>query len=329
MPFQDLLQCSAHKIKLSLDSGAYICGHGCVFPIISEIPRFVSIDNYASSFGLQWNTYKKTQLDSYTGVPVSRQRLQRLVGGNLAILEGKIVLEAGCGAGRFTEVLLSAGSKVFSTDLSTAVEANYDNCKQFDNYFICQANILDLPLKPEQFDVVICIGVLQHTPDPEQTIKVLCSHVKPGGMLIIDHYTYGYQSTLSRKILRFFLRKAPREFSLKICQFLTSLLWPVHVYLRDNKSNLIVRAIRRVFLWVSPVVDHQDGFPDLKPEVVKIWSALDTHDTLTDYYKHLRSAEEIRACLTQNGMTNIVTEYAGNGVEARAAKPVKSWNESN
>ena len=38
-----------------------------VYHIVNSIPRFVPSDNYAEAFGLQWNTYKKTQLDSFTG----------------------------------------------------------------------------------------------------------------------------------------------------------------------------------------------------------------------------------------------------------------------
>ncbi len=50
------------------------------------------------------------------------------------------------------------------------------------------------------------------------------------------------------------------------------------------------------------------------------WGILDTHDTLTDYYKHLRSAEEISEYLLNNDMMDIDIQYAGNGVEARAIK---------
>jgi hypothetical protein len=49
---------------------------------------------------------------------------------------------------------------------------------------------------------------------------------------------------------------------------------------------------------------------------------LDTHDTLTDYYKHLRSAEEIVACLSSCGLVGLDVYYAGNGVEARARMPL-------
>ncbi|MBK9484344.1 MAG: hypothetical protein IPO01_03770 [Chitinophagaceae bacterium] len=84
----------------------YISGDA-IAEIINDIPRFVDSGSYASLFGDQWKEYKKTQLDSYTGSPTSESRLSRCLGGDLKDnLKGKLVLEAGCGAGRFTEVLL-------------------------------------------------------------------------------------------------------------------------------------------------------------------------------------------------------------------------------
>ena len=108
------------------------------YPVINRIPRFVPLENYASSFGLQWNAYRRTQLDSYTGLPISKSRLTRLAGGSLDIFKEKNVLEAGCGAGRFTEIMLQEGANVFAVDISTAVEANYLNCNAYPNYFVCQ-----------------------------------------------------------------------------------------------------------------------------------------------------------------------------------------------
>ena len=75
-----------------------------------------------------------------------------------------------------------------------------------------------------------------------------------------------------------------------------------------------------MFLYISPVVDYQDAYPQLGPRLLRVWAILDTHDTLTDVYKHLRSAEEISNVLRQCGMSEIKTAYAGNGVEARARK---------
>jgi SAM-dependent methyltransferase len=276
---------------------------------------------YTSAFGLQWKAFQKTQLDSYTGITISRDRLTRCLGGTLEIVRGKSVLEAGCGAGRFTEVLLSAGAQVFACDLSEAVEANYENCKEYPDYFVCQADILRLPVRPEQFDIVVCIGVIQHTPSSEETIALLCSHVKPGGLLVIDHYTYGYPITPSRRLLRSFLLRTPAGLTLRFCRALVAILWPVHHLLWEYRNYRGFGRLRRMFLDFSPVVDYHHSYPQLGPDLLRVWAVLDTHDTLTDAYKHLRSAEEISNCLRECGMTDIETVYAGNGVEARARKP--------
>src|SRR5687768_825309 len=45
------------------------------YPVRGGIPRFVSADNYATSFGMQWQRYRRTQLDSHTGKTISRDRL--------------------------------------------------------------------------------------------------------------------------------------------------------------------------------------------------------------------------------------------------------------
>lgn len=170
--------CHIHKTPLrqehESDEISLICENGCVFPILRAIPRFVPDDGYASSFGLQWNKYRTTQLDSHTGLKISRDRLTRLLGGSLDIVKDKTVLEADCGAGRFSEIFLEAGAHLCAVDLSTAVDANYQNCSKFPNYSVCQTSIYELPFPPEQFDLVICIGVIQHTPKPEQTMTALC-----------------------------------------------------------------------------------------------------------------------------------------------------------
>ena len=287
---------------------------------MNDIPRFVPLDNYASSFGLQWNLYRTTQLDSQTGLTISRDRLTRLLGGALDIVKEKKVLEAGCGAGRFSELLLEAGAYLNAVDLSSAVEANHKNCSSFPNYAVCQANILELPFVPEQFDIVICIGVIQHTPNPEKTMTALCKQLRPGGLLVIDHYTYGYASTLSRRILRTFLLRAPKSMALPFCSFLALVLWPFHRLFWHTRFWPFTSRTRILFYRASPLVDYHYSYPELGPRLLKVWATLDMHDTVTDFYKHLRNADEICAHLQECGMDNIEAYYAGNGVEARAKK---------
>jgi SAM-dependent methyltransferase len=317
------LECQQHGLPLRPDraAGRYGCDSGCCYPITGGVARFVSEDGYASAFGWQWNAFPNVQLDSYTGLSISRERLTRLFGGSLDALKGKVVLEPGCGAGRFTELMLAAGAKVFACDLSEAVEANHQNCRGYRDYFVCQADLLRLPVAPAQFEVVVCIGVVQHTPDPEQTMTVLCSHVKPGGMLVIDHYTHGYPATLSRRVLRSMLLHTSPRFSLRACRLLVALLWPAHRFLWRWRGVRGFTGLRRLFLKLSPLVDYHESYPQLGPKLLRTWALLDTHDTVTDVYKHLRSAQEIKTCLQACGMVDIEVAYAGNGIEARARKP--------
>jgi len=317
------LFCPNHMTSLSSenDDSSYICDYGCRFNVIGQIPRFVPIDNYATSFGLQWNSFRQTQLDSYTGLTISKDRLTRIVGGSLKLFRNKNVLEAGCGAGRFTEIMLAEQATVFAVDMSTAVDANFQNCKTNENYFIVQADILNIPVLPEQFDIVVCIGVIQHTPDPETTIQKLCSYLKPGGLLLIDHYTHGYPENFMQKRLRQFLLKKPKEYTLRFVRRLVKLLWPLHKMTYRWHNIKILQKLRLLILKLSPIVDYQDAYPELGDKLLFEWALLDTHDTLSDFYKHIRSADEIRKQLQSCGMSEIQTEYAGNGVEARARKP--------
>lgn len=59
-------------------------------------------------------------------------------------------------------------------------------------------------------------------------------------------------------------------------------------------------------------------FPDLDPRIVRELNELDTHDTLTDFYKHRRTLAEIRDCLKSLNLKDVECWEEGNGVEARA-----------
>lgn len=316
--------CPDHKSPLHGKDGSLSCDSGCTYRTVSGIPRFIAGNHYASSFGLQWRMFPQTQLDSHTGVPISRERLARLLGGRLEVLDGKKVLEAGCGAGRFSEVMLESGADLYAVDLSEAVEANHENCKQYPKYHVCQADILKLPFPPGQFDIVICIGVVQHTPDPEKTMSSLCSQVRPGGMLVLDHYSHAYSLTFSRRGLRAILVRLPTGFAFRISKGVTISLWPFHRLFWKIRNLPFLGKARSAFLQVSPVVDYHDSYLALGAKLLREWAILDTHDTLTDVYKHLRSEEDIAGHLQRCGMVGIRTACAGNGVEARAWKPAAS-----
>src|ERR1051325_11260500 len=107
--------------------GELMAADSQIYPIKNFIPRFVLYDSYTASFGEQWNRYRGTQIDKFNGTTLSRDRFFSSTNWSEAELKGQRVLEVGCGAGRFTQVLLDAGAHLCSMDYSSAVDACWAN----------------------------------------------------------------------------------------------------------------------------------------------------------------------------------------------------------
>ncbi len=73
---------------------------------------------------------------------------------------------------------------------------------------------------------------------------------------------------------------------------------------------------------LSPVLCYYHAYPDLSDELQREWALLDTHDSLTAWYAHVRSRGRIRRTLQKLGMEQIWCNYGGNGVEARGRWPL-------
>ena len=318
--------CPRDKLPLALRGEELSCRNGHHYRIRDGIPRLLaSEDNYANAFGEQWQEYRTTQLDSYTKTSISEDRLKRCLGDELwhrlSQPRRVEVLESGCGAGRFTEVLLNLpGAAVTSTDLSSAVEPNQINFPQSDYHRIIQCDINLLPFLEEQYDVVICLGVIQHTRDPEETIADLYRQVKPGGWLVIDHYTHSLSiyTRVSEWLLRPILKRLSPATGVAVTKRLTRWFFPFHKAVRNY------RLLQMLLSRVSPLLTYFHAFPELSDDHQYEWAELDTHDSLTDYFKHLRSAGAIRARLQALGAANIAVNKGGNGVEARCQRPIES-----
>ena len=93
------------NLPLEINENEMISQSGVKYKIIDGIPRFVDKSNYSDNFGLQWKKFSRTQLDSYSGLNISEERLVRCLDFDKSKLKDKFVLEAGSGAGRFTEIL--------------------------------------------------------------------------------------------------------------------------------------------------------------------------------------------------------------------------------
>lgn len=298
-----------------VESGRLRCG--CCktsFEIRGFIPRFVPKDDYAGSFGFQWNRFRKTQLDSRSGQPISRRRFYASTGWSREELRGRLLLDAGCGAGRFAEVALEDGAIVVAMDYSSAVEACRDNLSRFSEIDVVQADIFRLPFQRSRFDGVYSLGVLQHTPDPQRAFHSLSAPLRPGGQLAVDVYP---------KLLR---------------NLLWSKYWLRPVTKRmDNRKlfALIERSIRRLLMasnaltgipkvgpklkYLIPVANYRGVYP-LDEDQLLEWSVLDTFDMLAPAHDHPQSEAALRRWFRDARLEQIQVFRDGH-VIGRATKP--------
>ena len=290
----------------SIENGTLRCSScGRDVPIVRHVPRFVPADNYASSFGFQWNAFRATQLDSHSGIPISRDRFFRQSRWTPAEMAGKRVLDIGCGAGRFAEIALSTGAHVMAIDYSSAVDACFANLGPHPRLSVVQADVYHLPIKPGSFDYVYCFGVLQHTPDPHRAVLALAPPVRPGGKLAIDFYARLKANVLWPKYwLRPITRRMRQERLFALVQWLVPKLLPV------SRALSAVPGIGRRLRYLLPVIAYYGVYP-FTGEQHREWAILDTFDMLAPAHDHPQTPATVRAWLTEAGLRDVEAERLG------------------
>ena len=287
-------------------------------PVVKGIPRFCPVENYADNFGFQWNHWSKTQLDSSGDwKQVSKNRL---FGESCwpEKMENQKILEAGSGMGRFTEILATTGAEICTFDYSSAIEANYKNNKKFRNVCFAQADIYMPPYELESFDRVICIGVLQHCPDPKKAFISLVRFVKPGGEIFFDHYRLSLKSFFQAKYyLRPFTRLLPRKAVLKFVSLYVGFLYPITGFLQKYLGT-----IGRRVSWGLGMADYRGTLFDIDDANAKIHSLMDTHDMYSPAYDRPRTFSTIRSWMREAGLTEVVVKKGVNGIAASGRKPL-------
>ena len=289
-----------------IEEGVFKCTSCCSeFPIIKGIPRFVPQEHYTSNFGFQWNRFRKTQLDSNTNVPLSRDRFFNQSNWRPEELEGALILDAGCGAGRFSEIALSAGATVIAIDASQAVEACFDNLKTHKKLHVIQADIYRLPFKSNLFDYAYLFGVLQHLPDPQKALFELIEKVKSQGKLCIDSYKKDWRVYFWPKYwLRPLTKKLSSDLLLRIVKAAVPILLPISSIL--GKTPRIGKHLK----YVIPVANYE-GVYALNKEQLFEWAILDTFDMFSPEYDLPQTAQTIKYWLKETRLINIQVKDCG------------------
>jgi SAM-dependent methyltransferase len=242
---------------------------------------------------LQWKTFSREQLDN-DRFHHSERRFRQETGFFPEHIAGKTVLDAGCGMGRFLDIVSRDGAALaVGVDLSSAVDAAAANLSDRDNVLIVKGDIFRLPFRRGSFDVVFSIGVLHHTPSTEQAFRALVLMVKPGGEIAISLYAATVKpgvgwalNMFRRRFFRVFTRRLPKRLMLWWSLYCVPVLWVI------DKIPL-VRWIRYLF----PAVIYTN-YP-LR------WSVLDTFDTYATELESRHRPKEVFRWFREAGLINV------------------------
>jgi ubiquinone/menaquinone biosynthesis C-methylase UbiE/uncharacterized protein YbaR (Trm112 family) len=280
----------------------YLVSKSNRFPIISGIPRFnlnENSANYTKSFGYQWNKWPYVQFEEENiDKPMqghTTQMFKRITELSLndEDLRDQYICDIGCGSGRFIDLLSRSSNYLIGIDSSESVDAAFKKFRKNPRVLICQADILNLPLKENVMDHVYSIGVLHHTSDPRGGVREISRVLKQQGTASISVYGKGgyYDDQIVRLYRRFFAyswRFFGHHMPLLYSRLIVTTTRPLE---RFKRLKIIVKPILMYFPHIQ--------LPDLK------WSILDTFDSITPSYQKGISHYELYSYMSEYELINI------------------------
>ena len=276
----------------------YLGGADAAAGAVEEVAAFrAEHDATRKSFGFEWLRYQ------VTGDPENRRFFRRSTGFDAAELRGRLVLDAGCGMGRFTKVAAELGAEAVGMDLSRSVERAFRENRRPDVHFV-QGDIMRPPFAAGTFDHAFSIGVLHHTPDTRRAFRSLVPLLRPGGRIAIWVYRSFQPEVAVGVHKRAFARlcqwvsDGTRAVTTRLPHRLLHLLCYAAVPVGWVKRQVGRRPLLRHLLWplmLPPVSDH----PDWRVRLC------DTFDWLSPRYQWKHTTREVREWFEAEGLTGV------------------------
>lgn len=193
----------------------------------------------AKMYEYGWSIYSKVA-EEY------RREFDDVLGPHLSPgdFRGKLVLDAGCGMGRFAYFAdLYGAREIVGFDLSEAVvTAHRDTFRGKENAHFFQGDIYYLPLRAKTFDLVYSIGVIHHLPDPPKGVAGLAALLRTGGKIFI--WVYGHSSIkYPLNMLRFFTLRLPFRAVRALSFFPALSLYLINGFYRLAAKTPLVKAL--------------------------------------------------------------------------------------
>ena len=189
-------------------------------------------------------------------------------------LRGRKILDVGCGGGLLSEAMARRGADVTGLDLgkeTLQVADLHAASSGLSIRYLCESAEAHARHSAGVYDVVTCMEMLEHVPDPDGVLRALCSLVKPGGDVFV--------STLNRNLKSFLLAIVAAEYVMGLLERGT------HTYEKFIRPSELARWARAAQL---SVVDIAGLDYDPLREVAR-----QTADVSVNYMMHLRREQDI------------------------------------
>ena len=240
--------------------------------------------SYTDSFSFEWAKHSRTQIDDVESMKMFKQK----TGFGKRDFENKLVLDAGCGAGRYARIAKLLGATVVAVDMSESVGVARENTKALGNVDIVRADINALPFKDEVFDCLFSIGVLHHTPGTKKAFDCLPRLLKSGGKLAIWVYpNEGFKARAFNFVTSFhrlITTRMPKQWLYKLCKL----------------------AVPLYYLHRMPVFGYLTmAFFPCSMHPIAEWRVLDTFDWFSPKYQHKHSYKEVAGWFKEQGLVDV------------------------
>ncbi len=268
-----------------------------------------------SAYALQWNRFRILRPEE------DRATFRNRTGLKAADMAGKIVLDGGCGMGRYLRMAAEfTPALLVGIDLSGAVVAAHEMTAGLDRVAIVQGDLLRPPFASGSFDHIYSIGVLDHTPDPRSAFLRLAGLLKPGGRIAI--WIYKRERPAVERIMNAH-RAISTRLPLGLLTLMSRLAAPVGGLKRKlmaSRHRLVQRTGVALHLMTIGVSMHPD------PEV----RVCDTLDWYAPRYLSRHTNDEVADWFAEAGLIDIEDLSAsqiffhqgqGNGINLAGRRP--------
>lgn len=293
----NLLRCPLCGKDFSPQADILVCTEGHSFPYKKNIIDFSSAEEIdpiqqrsKRSFGVEWTKYYANLGWSSKDLAHETEMFLTYTRAMPNFFSDNIVIDAGCGNGRYINVINRISSPpprlIIGIDVSDSIFVAAKNCSVFNNVLFIKMNLNLLPkILKEPVDYIYSIGVLHHTPDAKESFYDLAQCVRQQGFFSL--FLYGKGNPILYRVNDFLRNRFFQNWPHKLVYYLCVLI-------------AIPCQIFRIKFFGPWMLDFIDRFIFVEPDVHNMF------DAYTAGYTSFHEKSEVEEWYRTNGFDCVV-----------------------